>query len=652
MKTLMSRMDAIDSVGEATAHEAVESGSVDDGSAGHPVVASTASLHPQPTGSTGPDGPAVVMLSGRNFWLGCAMVAGLILLIGRVAIMPMWLLAAEVMATILGLFLFGSFKYQIHKNALTYGMLLIVIATFCGLRTSEWHVEIAQHGWWPWAQEHLLSFHGLDNLVHADTMLFILGLTFFVSVIAQTRLLEGLTFSLLRRNRGGILSTVIAVTAVVALASGVLDGVSMIGLTIRTLVIILLLAAAPIADIRHAVIICTTVTTICGIWLAYGEPPNLIMKANLYPYLGNAFFLLYCAPIALACYLVVARHVRKRLRGRRVNLDTMDVIDANAEDVRFLQATRHGEVVTPVELVEDHAEELGARTEAVLQRLRAGDSLGLAMVRERVPPAIRKSLLGHLVSEDLADSLDRHYVLDAAGDHAGALKAERSVDETLASLAHVRRRAQKVGALALLPFVGFLVLHGFHHNTPLFLASFAGFAVAVLGIARIPNMRALALRDARQEYAEYYFLFPLFLSITLLTNAGFFGQVQGLIQYGIATVGHAHVAFAQFLGCTFLSAILDNNIVADFASHGLHNLETSTLHLFAMAQIAGYALGGCWTHIGSAQSVVAYAFIQRDVDANYTPVQWIRDMTPVIVEMLAVIAVILYAESALLKWLS
>ena len=92
----------------------------------------------------------------------------------------------------------------------------------------------------------------------------------------------------------------IAVTAIVALASGVLDGVSMIGLTIRTLVIILLLAAAPTADIRHAVMVCTTVTTICGIWLAYGEPPNLIMKANLYPSLGNAFFLIYCAPVAVA----------------------------------------------------------------------------------------------------------------------------------------------------------------------------------------------------------------------------------------------------------------------------------------------------------------------------------------------------------------
>ena len=69
-----------------------------------------------------------------------------------------------------------------------------------------------------------------------------------------------------------------------------------------------------------------------------------------------------------------------------------------------------------------------------------------------------------------------------------------------------------------------------------------------------------------------------------------------------------------------------------------------------MAQIAGYALGGCLTHIGSAQSVVAYAFIQRDVDANCTPLQWIKEMTPVILEMLAVIAGLLYAESFVLNW--
>ena len=102
--------------------------------------------------------PAVVMLSGRNFVLGCAIVAGIALACWPRRCFSSWLLAAEVMATILGLFLFGSFKYQIHKNALTYGMLLIIVATFCGLRSSEWHLEIAQHGWWSGSRQHLLSF--------------------------------------------------------------------------------------------------------------------------------------------------------------------------------------------------------------------------------------------------------------------------------------------------------------------------------------------------------------------------------------------------------------------------------------------------------------------------------------------------------------
>jgi Na+/H+ antiporter NhaD/arsenite permease-like protein len=76
------------------------------------------------------------------------------------------------------------------------------------------------------------------------------------------------------------------------------------------------------------------------------------------------------------------------------------------------------------------------------------------------------------------------------------------------------------------------------------------------------------------------------------------------------------------------------------------------MHLFAMAQIAGYALGGCWTHIGSAQSVVAYAFIRRDIDEHYTPVQWIKEMTPIIFQLLLLITVLIYLEGALFSWLS
>jgi len=580
---------------------------------------------------------------------GCAVLAASVLFLGHD--IPVWVLAAEVLTTILSLFFLGSFKYQIHKNALTYGMLLVIVATFCKLETSEWHVEIQRSGWWHWTQTNLLTFHGLDDLIHADTMLFILGLTFFVSVIAQTRVLEGITFFLLHRNQGAILPTVISVTIFVAVASAVIGGVSMIGLTIRTLVIILLLAAAPASAITYAVIVCTAITTICGVWVAYGEPPNLIMRANLYPLLGNAFFVIYCAPAAVVSYLIIAHQLRKRLRNQHVYLDLLDVVEANAQDVRFLQATRHGEVLTPIEFVENHAKELGSKAEGVLKWLHQGESLGLSLFREKVPEAIRKNLLGRFVSEELADSLDRHYQLAFDRDLEGAKQAERGVEEALASLAHVRRRAQKIGAIALIPFMVLLIVHGIDDRLPLFWASIAGFACAMIGIAGVPKMRGLALREAYTEYAEYYFLFPLFLSITLLTKANFFDQIQNWVHLGIETMGQGHVAFAQFLGCTFLSAILDNNIVADFASRGLHGLSPAVLHLFAMAQISGYALGGCWTHIGCAQSVVAFAFIRRDVDASYTPLQWMKDITPVILQILIALTAVIYIENSLLRWL-
>jgi Na+/H+ antiporter NhaD/arsenite permease-like protein len=167
----------------------------------------------------------------------------------------------------------------------------------------------------------------------------------------------------------------------------------------------------------------------------------------------------------------------------------------------------------------------------------------------------------------------------------------------------------------------------------------------------IPRIRQLAFREARHEYAEYYFLFPLFLSIALLTKVGFFERFQELLRIGVGEVGVGHVASAQFLGCAVLSGLLDNNVVADFGSRALMDFDVSLIHLFAMAQIAGYAIGGCWTHIGSAQSVVAYAFIGNEVDEKYTPIRWIREMTPVIIEVAVVLTVIIYVESVLLRYL-
>jgi hypothetical protein len=430
-------------------------------------------------------------------------------------------------------------------------------------------------------------------------------------VISQTRLLESVSFALLRRNRGAVTPTILGITAIVGVASGILDGVSMIGLTIRILVIILFLAGAESRGIIYAVTISTVVTTVCGMWLAYGEPPNLIMKSNLHPLLNDAFFLRYCAPLAAASYL------------------------------------RHGEVRSAIEHVEDRGALLQGHQAALLERLRRGEPLGAALVAEGVPEATRRQLLGEFLSEGLAATLDRHYVLAARGDLRGADRADDPVEAALAATRRRRLHAQLVGGLAFVFFIGLLVSHTMTHHVRLFYASSAGFAVAFLGIVTLPRMRRLALREGRHEYAEYYFLFPLFFSITLLQTAGFFDQLQHLLTLGIERIGTAHVAFIQFAGATFLSAILDNNVVADFAARALIGLRIDWVHLFAMAQIAGYALGGCWTHIGCAQSVVAYAFIHREVDESFTPFQWVRVMTPILTVLFVLLAIFVYLEALL-----
>jgi Na+/H+ antiporter NhaD/arsenite permease-like protein len=606
--------------------------------------------------------PQPIMLSSRAFLGACALVAATVIAVSRFLTFPPALLAVEIFATIVGLFVFSSFRYRIHKNALAYGMALVVVATFFVIwwPTSGLRGRIDAEGWSAvrgFLHRHLLTWHGLDKLIHADTMLFILGLTMFVAVIAQTRLLEAISFTLLKRNRGYLLPTVIAVTAVVAFASGILDGVSMIGLTIRTLVLIMFLAKAPVGVVRYTVMVSTVITTVCGIWLAYGEPPNLIMKANLTSpagesYLTNGFFLRYCLPAALASYLVIAWNLRRRLKGTRIDLGGLDILDAHVADLRFYQAMRHGEVLTAIELLEKHETAMGeAVSERVQEHVRQGQPLGVALVRESVPEVIRKRLLGEFVSEDLADSLDQHYALAAAGDADGARGQELAVGQALRQLVPRQVHAQRAAMVGLVVFVGCLLWHAWDHRVPLFVASFGGFFVSLLGIVSIPRIRQLAIREARHEYAEYYFLFPLFLSIALLSKVGFFEHFQALLLTGTEKIGVGHVASAQFFGSAILSALLDNNVVADFGSRALLNFDVSLIHLFAMAQIAGYALGGCWTHIGSAQSVVAFAFIGNEVDETYTPIKWIREMTPVIVEVAVVLTVIVYVESALLRYL-
>src|SRR5262249_33009409 len=159
-------------------------------------------------------------------------------------------------------------------------------------------------------------------------------------------------------------------------------------------------------------------------------------------------------------------------------------LDANAADVRFLQATRHGETITPVELIEGHADALADRAGPVMERIRRGESVGLALVREDVPVETRRMLLAHFVAEELADGLDRHYLYRGGGRDQAAFYAELAVEEVRASMARVKRRAQWIGALALAPFTAVIVVHALDDRVPLFLASFAGFLTALPAIAR------------------------------------------------------------------------------------------------------------------------------------------------------------------------
>jgi Na+/H+ antiporter NhaD/arsenite permease-like protein len=594
----------------------------------------------------------LVHLSSIKFLAACAGVAALIAGVGVIFPFPAWVDAAEIGATVLALFVFGSIRFRLDKNALAYGAALVVAATFwtgwwpaSGLRHS-----IAAEGalpLWNFIHRHLLTFEGWDRLVHADTMLFILGLTFFVAVIAETRLLETAGAFILDRCGGWVVPTVALIAALVAATSGVLDGVSMIGLMIRMLVVLLFLAKAPDASVIFAVMISTIVTTVCGMWLAYGEPPNLIMKANLHPVLNDAFFLRYCLPVAIGSYLIVLWNLRRKLKGLRVDRSTLDLLDHHAADVRYLQTERHGRTMIPVEFAVERAAEMGLAGEAVQRRIHEGIPLGEAMVNEGVPRATRLRLLGDYLADDLAPALDDYYVhVYGKNDHS-ADEAARLLHRALHRVRRDRRRAQWLGLLSFLPFVALLIVHALNHHVPLFWASLAGFAVSLTAVVANRGAFRAAMRSAAHEFNEYLFLVPLFFSVTLLQKTGFFNQVAGLLQSGVDHLGPTHTAAAQFAGTTILSAVLDNNVVADFAGRALQGLDLVLLKFFALAQIAGYAVGGCWTHIGSAQSVVAYSFILKEINPHFTPWMWIRAMTPVILEMVLLMAVVLYAGSHL-----
>jgi MFS superfamily sulfate permease-like transporter len=78
----------------------------------------------------------IIHLSVAQYLIGCLVVATLLFWAGKSNPLPSWLLAVEVCATVIALFVFGSIRFRLDKNALTYGAVFVIVATFLG-------------GWWP-----------------------------------------------------------------------------------------------------------------------------------------------------------------------------------------------------------------------------------------------------------------------------------------------------------------------------------------------------------------------------------------------------------------------------------------------------------------------------------------------------------------------
>ncbi|MDC4224277.1 MAG: SLC13 family permease [Candidatus Manganitrophus sp.] len=260
---------------------------------------------------------------------------------------------------------------------------------------------------WRAVRENLLSIHGLEKLIHGDTMLFILGLTFFVSVISQTRLLETVSMNLLRIFEGRVLATVLTIAGLVSFASGILDGVSMIGLTIRVLVIILVMARIRQEGIEFIIMISVILTTVCGMWLAYGEPPNLIMKSNLS--LPDSFFLKYALPMAVVTFLIVSQFISRWLKGAMIPLDELDVLEKNIADVRFHQAARKGEVKEIEDMFKEYAERFGDKTAAVEALYHEGHHPISAMIRAQVDEETVNAFVRDFLGEAFVAPVKSYY---------------------------------------------------------------------------------------------------------------------------------------------------------------------------------------------------------------------------------------------------
>ena len=118
-------------------------------------------------------------IPSKWYILICIIIAALIGAVTWNAPASPVIMGIEVFATIIALFIFGSIRYRIDKNAITYGALLIILSTFFPIwwPGSQLRQDFSQTGGialWGAAKENIFTLHGLERFVHAHHILFIL----------------------------------------------------------------------------------------------------------------------------------------------------------------------------------------------------------------------------------------------------------------------------------------------------------------------------------------------------------------------------------------------------------------------------------------------------------------------------------------------
>jgi len=297
---------------------------------------------------------AVVNLSGRPLRPRARWVAAVTT--DRGTRLPVWLLAAEVLTPSLAFYV-GSFKYQIHKECADLRDVAGHPRTHCaGLgNPSGIPDKIPRAAGALGAGELIVLPRAWTILIHADTIVLIMGLPTFLCPDRPDALLEGLTFSYCGATRAANFFSFCRRSYVNAIRGGLHrpfrrrfhDGPDH-----RTLVISSCFSGRRQTAIRIRGSSCTpTLTTICGGWVAYGEPTNLIMKANTLSLLGKH----------ILCYLLRSGSSRQATFNRpttrkdcAISMCYLDmrwnVVEAECEGcAAYCKPTRRARVLTPIE---------------------------------------------------------------------------------------------------------------------------------------------------------------------------------------------------------------------------------------------------------------------------------------------------------------